>query len=503
MPIGRGSRSILTWKEETTYGTAPGGNWNTFPVNSEGMDENINTVQGEDIRPDRANPSMRGGNIATGGNIVSDYGPVRHLTFLKHLMAASVETIPLTTNVAAATDSTAYALNTWVEGTGGTLWQVTTAGTSGSGVVAALTGSSPVTSGDAVFTPRAGTSAAADSTAYALKTVVTGPNNSRWIVTTAGTTSTGVQAALVGTAPVTSGTVVFTYLVGDLRPSVAYKRGDLVMDNTGKFWTCARGGTTDVAVTSSSLTGVGECNIGGTGVSLLKFSYFGVATSSIWRHVLTAAGDWPAGGISIEKGLKGGSSDLFVVFRGCRFNTLELTVPQEGIVKSTWGILAKNSAKLGATGAGTPVLVGEAPFTGFNCYAGLNEDIGNADRAVREFSLTMTNQADENAYVVGSRFRVEIPEGVRRASGRLSMYFQDAAEYDWFKNETTISLNMSFVWNGRMVKFTFGEVKLTGSGTPKFAGPGLLMADYEWTAFLESGTSDVIVTAMNDSQFLP
>ena len=59
MAIARGSRSLVTWKEEATFGVAPVGAWNTFPLNSETLDENINTVQGEDIRSDRSNPSLR------------------------------------------------------------------------------------------------------------------------------------------------------------------------------------------------------------------------------------------------------------------------------------------------------------------------------------------------------------------------------------------------------------------------------------------------------------
>lgn len=501
MSIARGSRSVLAWKEESVYGTAPAGNWNTLPVNSEGLDENINTVQGEDIRPDRANPSLRGSNIATGGNLVCDYGPVRHLTLLKHLLAATVATVPLTPNVAAAVDSATYVVGQWVKGTANTLWICTVAGTASTGLVAALTGTSPVVSGTATFGPRKGASAVANSTAYVVNDIITNTNNSRWICITAGTSGGSAATDLVGTANVTSGTASFAWLSGDLRPSVAYKRGDVVMDNTGRYWTCARGGTSDASVTSSSLTGTGECEILGATSTRLKFSYFGASTSNIWRHVLTAAGNWPTGGLSFEKQLKGGNTDLFVVFRGCRVNSLELAIPQESIVKSTWNILAKDSAKLGATGAGTPVLVGESPFTGFNCDVGIGTSVGNADRAVRDFSMSITNQADENAFVVGSRFRSEIAEGIRRSSGRLSMYFQDAAEYDLFKNETTTSLYASFVWNGRVVSFAFGEIKITGSGTPKFSGPGLLQADYEWTAFLETGTSDVVVTAINDTQF--
>lgn len=504
MSIARGARSILNYKPETVFGTAPSGNWITFPVNSETLDENINTVQGEDIRSDRANPGMRGGNIATGGNIVSDFGPVRNLTLMKHLLAGAWSVVPMTVNLPDAVDSTAYIVGQWVKGSSNSFWVCTTAGTTSTGVVAALTGTSPVTSGTAVFAPRKGASAAADSTAYALGDIVTSANGFRWICVDDGTTSTGVQAALVGTANVTSGDATFAYLCGDLRLSTAYSRGHVVIDATGRYWICTRGGTTGAGVVKADLgSGTGEVEITGAASTTLKFQYVGPSTTTLYKHTLTPGNDWPTGGLAFEKAILGGNSNAYVQFLGCRVNTMEISIPQEGIVKSTWGLLAKSSAKKNSTGAGTPVLTGEQPYTGFNCYVGMNETVGNADRSVREFSMTITNNADESAYIVGSRFRAEIPEGIRRASGRLSMYFLDAQEYDWFKNESTISLMASFIWEGRAIIFNFGEVKLTGSGTPKISGSGLLQADYEWTAFLVDGQYDVTVTAINTVGVLP
>ncbi len=508
MSIARGARSILNYKPESVFGTAPSGNWITFPVNSETFDENINTVQGEDIRSDRANPGMRGGNISTGGNLVCDYGPVRHLTLLKHLLAGAWSVVPLTVNLPDAVDSAAYIVGQWVKGSASSYWVCTTAGTASTGLVAALTGTSPVTSGTAVFTPRKGASAAADSTAYALGDIVTSANGFRWICTDAGTTSTDVATALAAISnvanPVTSGDAAFSYLCGELRPSTVYSRGHVVMDATNRYWICTRGGTTGALVVKGDLgSGTGEVEITGIGGTIVKFQYAGASTTTLYRHTITPGNDWPTGGLTFEKAILGGNTAAYIQFLGCRVNSMELSIPQEGIVKSTWNMLAKSSAKKVASGAGTPVLSGEQPYTGFNCYVGMNETVGNADRSVREFSMTITNNADESAYIVGSRFRAEIPEGIRRASGRLSMYFLDAQEYDWFKNENTISIMASFIWEGRMVSFNFGEAKLTGSGTPKISGSGLLQADYEWTAFLVDGAYDVSVTAINTVGVLP
>src|ERR1044072_2470666 len=89
MSIAKGSRSQLIWKLETTYGVAATGNYNQFPLNNETFDENINTIQGEDIRSDRANPAMRGGNISTGGQVTHDFGHCRMITLMEHLLAST------------------------------------------------------------------------------------------------------------------------------------------------------------------------------------------------------------------------------------------------------------------------------------------------------------------------------------------------------------------------------------------------------------------------------
>ena len=51
MAIAKGSRGVLYWKEESAYGAAPSGNYETLPFNSEALAENINTIQGEIFAP--------------------------------------------------------------------------------------------------------------------------------------------------------------------------------------------------------------------------------------------------------------------------------------------------------------------------------------------------------------------------------------------------------------------------------------------------------------------
>jgi hypothetical protein len=385
MAIAKGSKSQVIWKEESSYGVAPSGNWNQQPLNSETLDENINTVQGEDIRADRANPSLRGGNINTVGGITHDLGPVRSLTFFRHLLAsASLSTTTLT-------------------------------------VVA-------------------------------------------------------------------------------IAVSTVYNRGDYVLGVGTTMWCCVRGGSTtasagDIVLNTTLGTRIEltELSAGPT----LIFELVSTTVVPVYEHILVPGVDFPAVGITMAKKIVGGNSPLYVNFTGCRMNSCDITVPQEGIVKAAWNIAARRSAKVTIPG-GTPTLLAEDPFAGFNGYVHYNGDAkANANRAMREWNATITNNVAEDCFVIGDRFHVDLPEGTRRASGRVSTYFLDSTEYDHFKNEDKITMDVSFIRLGLFLKIAFAEVKMTGSGTPKISGQGAMTADYEWTAFKQDSTNEMQITARN------
>lgn len=386
MSIAKGSKSQLVWKEESSYGVAPSGNWNQLPLNSETLGENINTIQGEDIRADRANPALRGGNISTIGGITHDFGPVRSLTFFRHLLAS---------------------------------------------------------------------------------------------------------ASLASS----------TLTVGAIAISTTYNRGDYVKGADNSIWCCVRGGGTTANAGDIVLnTGLGtrvELPEVAAGPNLI-FELASATTVSVYEHVLVPGVDFPAVGISAAKKIIGGNSPLYVDFTGGRINSVDLTIPQEGIVKAAWNFVARRSAKVTSVPGGTPTLLAEDPFAGFNAYVHYNGDAkGNANRAMREFSGTISNNVDESCFIIGDRYRVDLPEGTRRANGRVSMYFLDSTEYDNFKNEDKISMAISFVHFGLFLKIDFAEVKLTGDGTPKISGQGAMTADYEWTAFKLDSTNEITITARN------
>lgn len=377
--VARGSQSGVNWKTESSYGVAPTGNWNQMPINSETLDENIDTIQTDDIQQNRENPSIRGGNITTAGQITHDLTPTRTLTWFQHMIAS---------------------------------------------------------------------------------------------------------------AAITSTTISAPSAIAAITP---YNRGDYVLAGAGgTIWCCLRGGTTPATVTGL-LTGTGVIDLsGGT-----RWVYTAANATTLYQHVLTPAITFPTGGLAFEKGILGGTA-MYVQFLGCRVSSFDLSAQQSGPVKASWNFTAKSSTKLTTTGAGTPVLDSEDFYGGLDTYVHLNDTQGAGGVTFKSFNANFTNGLQEDCFVLGERYRFDLPEGRKVSSGKLSMYFLDSTQYDMFKNETVVSLAVTFIRAGLQIKIEWDEVKLTGSGTPNVSGQGAVMQDFNWTSFYQSGaTKPFTVTAKN------
>ncbi len=111
MALAKGSKSGLSYKEESAWGTFATGNFAGLAFVSETLAEQINKVQSAEIRPDRTKPAIRGGNVAAGGGVTTDLGCDRFGIFLKHLLTC----VPVTTPLEAA-DITALAVGAKVRG---------------------------------------------------------------------------------------------------------------------------------------------------------------------------------------------------------------------------------------------------------------------------------------------------------------------------------------------------------------------------------------------------
>lgn len=395
MAIAKGAKSRLAWKEETTFGTQATGNYNFRPISNETLDTAIETITGEDIREDRATPNLRGGNIATGGNITHDFGIVQSLPWLRHLVAA-------------------------------------------------------------------------------------------------GEDAAGVALTIPALAAASK---------------VDYKRGEYVTGTGGAVYVCVYGGTIDAGVLDTDLTVTsGRQNIlDSAATTPLVFEYCGPSGATYYTHTITAGGSFPAGGISLEKQILGGDSSLYIDFFGGRIGSLDLNLIQRGILKASWEWLGIGNTAGSTTGAGVPTTSAETPAVGHDVYIHVADGYvgANANQVWREGTFRVNNNIETDAYVMGNRFRIDVPEGQRQVSGNLTAYFTDTSLYDKFIAETTFAMGFSIIRDGDFMLFEFPEVKLTGNGAPKISAAGLLTMTFDWTAFKNTAAYDLKITAVNTVQNLP
>lgn len=152
--VGRGSKSKFAWKPEKAvagYGINPGGNFNYVTFSADTFSNTINEIKSDEMRSDRSTPSVRGGNIQTGGSITTDFSLTRFGGWLAHLLGQTPTTTTIT--VPAAANTTAYIVGDIVSANS-KKYLCITAGTTGAAVATDLTGSTlgtRITSGTAEF----------------------------------------------------------------------------------------------------------------------------------------------------------------------------------------------------------------------------------------------------------------------------------------------------------------------------------------------------------------
>jgi len=375
MSTARGSNSVVLFKPESTYGTFPSGNFTELLFVSESFGGNINEIVSQEIQSDRSTPAVRGGNITTGGNLVTDFSLARLGPLISHLC-----------------------------------------------------GEAPTTS---TITP----SAVANTTAYV--------------------------------------------------------PGDVVISGANDYL-CIVGGTTGgSAAADLTSTTLNEQLTSGTA----KFVFFATTATTKYRHIFNPADDFLDNGLAFEKQVIGGDDDVFMQFVGARINSLQLQIPQEGIVQATWDMLFSGLMTLAnSTGGGTPVSVAEDAVVGYDTSLLIN---GTLATAIREANLTISNNVDGEIFVLGSRFRNDIVPRRREVTGTVTAYFQTKTDLERFLNETEFSLKFCFARNNGFGSVEFEECKFFGNPVPQTSNSGAIMQTFNFRAFKQGGSRDFQIVLKN------
>ena len=460
MPIAKGAKSVVKWAAESTWGVSPTTGFKAVSFISETLGESINPIMSDELRPDRTVPNARGGNIKAGGEVVMDLGPSRHGRWLEHLLGSSV----------------VDAAQTPVELVGATFLVGDVRKSNGGVFVCVQAG---------VVTNGAATAVTADNVT---DTCVYGSVHG--LVTG----NAVILAASVLPSGLTAGTY-YVRVVDTLTVGLYPTRADALANTNKVTWTT--NGTTVTLAAAPNLTAAN--GVYTTGAA--RFVYIGADSLSLTKHTITAGADYPTGGISIEKGIRGGDSEMWLVFSGCRMNTLSVDVPQEGIIKTTWGVLAKAVAQSASASASPGADITDYACVGYETVVCVGTD--TTSRPIKELKLDITNNVQEDVFTVNSRYREELPEARREIKGNIGVYFKDATDYNRFKNETTFAMTVTFYRaSGGVIIFEFPEVKIFGSPTPQVSGNNVIMSSFDFNVFRNLAAYDCRVTIVDTNSTL-
>ena len=177
------------------------------------------------------------------------------------------------------------------------------------------------------------------------------------------------------------------------------------------------------------------------------------------------------------------------VYTGMKVNSMAVQLPATGLTTVDFGFAGKDLTQVGTTQYFTsPAAQGtQGIFAAVNGVMLVN---GAAVALITSADFSV-ERATENATVVGSNSVADIFTGRIRATGNLSVYFQDAAFRDYFDDETPVSIVLTVTADStassNFVAFTLPKVKL-GSFTKDDGELGII-ASASFQALLNDVTT--------------
>lgn len=170
---------------------------------------------------------------------------------------------------------------------------------------------------------------------------------------------------------------------------------------------------------------------------------------------------------------------------GVKFGNFSVTVPATGLVTTDFTAMGKGLALTGTSA----YFVSPAALSTTGVVAAVNGAViinGSATAAcVTSFSLSVAREM-EASQCIGSNSAEEIFTGSIRATGSISMYFEDAVVRSLFENESLVTLVLALATgsekNAGVITFTIPKAKL--SSFSKADGSMGITATSDFTAML-------------------
>ncbi len=181
------------------------------------------------------------------------------------------------------------------------------------------------------------------------------------------------------------------------------------------------------------------------------------------------------------------------VYTGCEFNNFSMSIPADGLVECSVGIVGAtmttepNGNDADPDTGGTNYVEANDPFHSSNATITLSE----AAAILTDLSLSVENGI-ETTNKVGAVIPIQGGIGKCRVSGSLTAHFTTPALLEKFIANDSSSLLISFGSNTTGISFNMAKIIYT-TGAVEVGGEGLLSVAMDFVAVANSATESTLV----------
>ncbi|MZR63862.1 phage tail tube protein [Alcanivorax sp. DP30] len=183
----------------------------------------------------------------------------------------------------------------------------------------------------------------------------------------------------------------------------------------------------------------------------------------------------------------------YLRYKGCEFNTWNLTVSPNAIITSNFGLVGRSMDDPAQTAISGATYDADTTASPFDSFSGTIEEGGAAIAVITELSLTLENGLSP-LFVVGSDTAECISIARSNLSGSVTAWFESEALYEKFINETESSLEFTLSDGTNAYGFSLPRIKYN-SGQPDVSGEGEVTISMDLMALYdETEESQIVIT---------
>jgi hypothetical protein len=234
-------------------------------------------------------------------------------------------------------------------------------------------------------------------------------------------------------------------------------------------------------------------------------------TLSPYTHTIQGSSSLPAAGLSVVKAFTDIPS--FLVYSGCRVDSVAFDIPQEGFIGCTASLVSKAEATPTATRPYPNPLVYPAgdPYESVLTVVHVQDwsaggsytwNAGTQVGIVGSGRFTVSNGLDPNSFVLGSTSRYSIPAGRRRIEGNFNLLLLDTSFYEDYVNGQAIAIRIVMTDGTYSHTWTLPNVRYAGpKPTPQIQGEQGIRYDLPFRAIRHENLGyDVHLSVVADEQ---